>query len=266
MIDLLQYEFMRNALIAGLLASVGCGVVGSYIVIKRAVFISDGVAHASFGGVGLGYLLGVNPVLGALAFAVISALGIGIVARRVGKREDTAIGILMAFGMAVGIIFIGLAPGYAPDLMSFLFGNILTVPRSDLVLMVVLDVVVVGFVIGFYKEFLAITFDEEFAEIAGVPVNRLYMLLLCLTALTVVMLMRIVGIILLVALLTIPAAISIQFTHRLSSIMLLSIGLAAGFSVGGLWVSYVFDIASGATIVVLSVIVFFVASLSRKIR
>jgi len=141
-----------------------------------------------------------------------------------------------------------------------------SVPRSDLILMVVLDVVVVGFVIGFYKEFLAITFDEEFAEIAGVPVNRLYMLLLCLTALTVVMLMRIVGIILLVALLTIPATISIQFTHRLSSIMLLSMGLAAGFSVGGPWVSYVFDIASGATIVVVSVIVFFVASLSRKIR
>lgn len=252
MLEVLQYEFMRNALIAGLLAAVACGIVGVYVVVKKIVFISGGIAHASFGGIGLGYLAGISPVLGAMFFTLGSALGMGLVTRRTRLPEDTAIGILWAMGMALGIIFIGLAPGYAPDLFSYLFGNILTVPFSDLILMVVLDVIIIGIVIALYKEFLALSFDEEFGTVVGVPVERLYLLLLCMIALTVVVLIRVVGIILVIALLTIPAAMAKQFTYDLRKMMLLAILFGALFTFGGLWLSYALDIASGATIILLS--------------
>ncbi|MEJ2740297.1 MAG: metal ABC transporter permease, partial [Dehalococcoidia bacterium] len=179
MLDLLQYEFMRNALFAGLLASVACGIVGVYVVTKKIVFISGGIAHASFGGIGLGYLIGFSPVQGAMFFSLLSALSIGFISRRTKLPEDTAIGILWAMGMALGIVFIGLSPGYAPDLFSYLFGNILTVPTSDLILMLALDAVIVIMVIALFKEFLALSFDEEFGRVVGMPVGVLYLLLLC---------------------------------------------------------------------------------------
>ncbi len=247
--DALQYEFMQHAVIAGLLASVACGIIGVYVVVNRIVFISGGIAHASFGGIGLGYLVGISPVTGALFFTLASALGMGFIIRKTKLAEDTAIGILWSMGMALGIIFIGLAPGYAPDLFSYLFGNILTVPESDLVLMAVLNVVIVGIVIAFYKEFLALSFDEEFGTVVGVPVQALYLLLLCMIALTVVLLIRVVGIILVIALLTIPATMAKQFTHDLKKMMLLAIFFGALFTFGGLWLSYEFDLASGATII-----------------
>jgi len=266
MIEALQYEFMRNALIAGLLASVACGVVGSYIVIKRIVFISGGISHASFGGIGLGYYLGINPILGAVFFSIASAMGIGIISKKAAKREDTAIAILWSLGMALGILFISLTPGYAPDLFSYLFGNILTVPRSDLILMAILDIVIIGMVFALYKELLAISFDEEFASIVGVPVNQLYLLILCLAALTVVVLIRIVGVILVIALLTIPAAISEQYTHNMKKIMFYAVILGAFFTFTGLWFSYIFDLPSGATIILISGIGFFTASLLKTMR
>ena len=263
MLEALQYDFMRNALLAGLLAAVACGIVGVYVVTKRIVFISGGIAHASFGGIGLGYLIGISPVLGATFFALASALGMGLVTRKTRLPEDTVIGILWAMGMAMGIIFIGLAPGYAPDLFSYLFGNILTVPLSDLLLMLVLDVIIIGVVVALYKEFLALAFDEEFGTVVGVPVEVLYLLLLCMIALTVVILIRVVGIILVIALLTIPAALARQFTHDLRKMMLLAILFGALFAFGGLWLSYIFDVASGATIILLSgtvLLAFFVFS------
>jgi len=252
MLEALQYEFMRNALIAGALASVACGIVGVYVVTKRIVFISGGIAHASFGGIGLGYLVGISPVLGATFFTLASALGMGLVTRRTRLPEDTAIGILWAVGMALGIVFIGLSPGYAPDLFSYLFGNILTVPTSDLVLMLILDAVIIGIVIALYKEFLTLSFDEEFGKVLGVPVEALYLLMLCMIALTVVVLLRVVGMILVIALLTIPAALAKQFTYNLRKMMLLAILFGAVFTFGGLWLSYVLDLASGATIILLS--------------
>ena len=251
MLEVLQYEFMRNALIAGLLAAIACGIVGVYVVVKRIIFISGGIAHASFGGIGLGYLIGISPVLGALVFSLASALGMGYVTRRTRLPEDTAIGILWAIGMALGIIFIGLAPGYAPDLFSYLFGNILTVPTSDLLLMLILDAAIIGIVIAFYKEFLALSFDEEYSTVVGIPVEPLYLLLLCMIALTVVILLRIVGMILIIALLTIPAALARQFTYDLRKMMILAIVFGALLTFGGLWLSYVLDLASGATIVLL---------------
>jgi len=252
MLEALQYEFMRNALLAGLLASVACGIVGAYVVTKRIVFISGGIAHASFGGIGLGYLLGINPVFGALFFALASALGMGWITRRTRLPQDSAIGILWAMGIALGVVFIGLSPGYAPDLFSYLFGNILTVPFSDLMLMLILDVIIVGVVVALYKEFLALSFDEEFSTVLGVPVEALYLLLLCMIALTVVLLIRVVGIILVIALLTIPAALARLLTYNLRKMMLLAVLFGAVFTFGGLWLSYVFDLASGATIILLS--------------
>ena len=266
MLEVLQYQFMQNALLAGLLAAIACGIVGVYVVVKKVVFISGGIAHASFGGIGLGYLLGINPVLGAMVFTVASSLGIGLVTRRTRLPEDTAIGILWAMGMALGIIFIGLAPGYAPDLFSYLFGNILTVPFFDLMLMLILDVVIIILVAFLYKEFLYLSFDEEFSTVSGVPTEGLYLLLLCLIALTVVVLIRVVGIILVIALLTIPAALARQFTHSLKKMMLLAILASVFFTISGLWISYVLNLASGATIVLVSGTALFISFGINKLR
>jgi zinc transport system permease protein len=251
MLEVLHYEFMQNALMAGLLASVACGIVGVYVVVKRIIFISGGIAHASFGGIGLGYLVGISPVLGALVFAIASALGMGFITRKTRLPDDTVIGVLWAMGMALGVVFIGMAPGYAPDLFSYLFGNILTVPASDLWLMLILDVAIIIVVVALYKEFLAVSFDEEYSTVIGVPVDVLYLLLLCMIALTVVILLRIVGMILVIALLTVPAVLARQFTHDLRKMMVLAIGFGVLLTFGGLWLSYVLDLASGATIVLL---------------
>jgi len=257
---ILEYEFMRHALLAGLLAAVACGIIGVYVVVNKMVFISGGVSHSSFGGIGLGYYLGINPVLGALFFTVASALGMGLMTRRTKLPEDTAIGVLWVMGMALGIILVGLTPGYPPDLFSYLFGNILLVPIFDLFMMLILDIVIISVVFLLYKEFLALSFDEEFGTVAGIPTERLYLILLCLIALTVVVLIKVVGIILIIALLTIPAAMARQFTHSLKRMMLLSVLFGAVFAVGGLWLSYALDWASGATIVLVSVALF-IASL-----
>jgi len=253
--EVLQYEFMRNALLAGLLAAIACGVVGVYVVVKKTVAISGGISHASFGGVGLGYLIGINPVLGALFFTLASAIIMGLVTRRTRLPEDTAIGILWAIGMALGVIFIGLTPGYVPDLFSYLFGNILTVPSNDLLFMLILDAIIIAIVITFYKGFLMLCFDEEFGTAIGAPVEALYLLLLCMIALTIVVLIRVVGIILVIALLTMPAALAKQFTHDLRKMMALSVLFGAIFAFGGLWLSFMLDLASGATIILLSGIV-----------
>ncbi len=266
MLDVLQYQFMQNALLAGLLAAIACGIVGVYVVVKKVVFISGGIAHASFGGIGLGYLVGINPVLGAMVFAIASSLGIGLITRRTRLPEDTAIGILWAMGMALGIIFIGLAPGYAPDLFSYLFGNILTVPFFDLMLMLILDVVIIVVVALLYKGFLYLSFDEEFSTVSGVPTEKLYLLLLCLIALTVVVLIRVVGIILVIALLTIPAALARQFTHNLKNMMLLAISAGVVFTFSGLWISYVLNLVSGATIILVSGTVLFISFGINKLR
>ncbi len=265
MIELLQYEFVRNAIMAGILASIACGIIGVYVVVKRIVFISGGIAHASFGGIGLGYYLGINPILGVLPFSIASALSMGWVSKRSRLPEDTAIGILWAMGMSIGIILVSMTPGYAPDLMTYLFGNILTVPFSDIVLMLVLDAIIIVVVYSFYKEFLALCFDEEFATVRGVAAERLYLVLLCLIALTVVVLIRVVGVILVIALLTIPAAMSRLFTSNLKKMMLLSILFGAVFSSGGIWLSYLFDVPSGATIVLVMSVVYVLYSLVKGI-
>jgi zinc transport system permease protein len=259
MVEVLQLEFMQRALIAGILVSVACGIIGTYVVINRLVFISGAIAHSAYGGIGLGYFLGANPVLGAIGFSIAAALTMGIVQRRTRERTDTIIGMMWAIGMAVGIILVDLTPGYTVDLMSYLFGSILAVPWADLLIMVVLDVVIVVLVVAFYKELVAISFDETYASAADVRVDGIYLLLFCLVALTVVMLMRVVGLILVIALLTMPAAIGGQFTANLKKMMLASVGLGVLFTTAGLWLSYAFDLTSGATIILTCALGFVVA-------
>ncbi len=266
MFEVFQFEFMRNAMMAGLLASVACGVVGVYVVVKKIVSMSGSIAHASFGGIGLGYLLNFSPVLGAMFFSLLSALTMGLVTRKTRLPEDTAIGILWALGMALGVIFIGLSTGYAPDLMSYLFGNILTVPAGDLYLMAALDLIILALATAFYKEFLLLSFDEEFGTVVGMPVNGLYLLLLCMVALTVVVLIRVVGMILVIAMLAFPAAMARQFTHDIKKMMVLAVVFGMIFTFGGLWISYVFNLASGATIILLSGLVLLVTYIAVGLR
>ena len=252
MIESLQFGFMRNALMAGVLASVACGTIGTFVVVNRIVFVSGGIAHAAYGGIGLAYYLGIDPMLGAVAFSVASALGMGTVQRRTRQRADTIIGVMWATGMAIGIIFVDLAPGYKADLMSYLFGSILAVPSSDLWVMLALDVAIVAVTALFYKELLAVSFDETFAAVVNVPVGAIYLMLLCLTALTVVMMMRVVGLILVIALLTIPAAISGQLVTDIKRMMVLASALGVVFTTVGLWLAYSLNLTSGAAIILVS--------------
>ena len=261
--EIFQYEFIRNAMIAVVLVNIACGIVGTFVVTKRIVFISGGISHAAFGGIGLGYFLGLDPIITAIPFSILAAFGIGFIAKKTKVGEDAAIGILWAIGMSLGIIFINLTPGYAPDLFSYLFGNILTIPFSDLIIMVVLDMIIVVVTILFYKEFKAISFDEEFSKVAGVPVDLLYFLLLGMVALSVVILIKVVGIILVIALLTIPAAICRQFTNNIKILIFLSMSTGIILTISGLWISYILDLASGATIIMVLGLVFILSYLAK---
>ena len=250
LMSLLAMNFFRNALLASLLASITCGIIGTYIVSRRIVFISGGITHASFGGIGMGYYMGFDPILGAVMFGIFSALGIEFFTRKADLREDSAIAMLWALGMALGIIFIFLTPGYAPNLMSYLFGNILTVSLTDLVLLSGLTIIIAAFFLLFYRMILFISFDEEFALTNNnTPVRLFNMILICLVALTIVLNIRVVGIILVMSLLTIPQAISNLFTRYFHKMIFLSIFFGFVGSMAGLIFSYLYDIPSGAAII-----------------
>lgn len=247
--EIFNYDFMMNAIYASILASIVCGIVGTYVVVKRIVFISGGISHTAYGGIGLGYFLGFNPLFGAIGFSLLTAGFLSVMRKKKSQHEDTIIGILWAFGMAVGILFVNLTPGYSSNLMSYLFGNILTVPKSELIMMFILDAVIILLVVIFFKEFQAITFDEEYARTLGLPVDKLYLLLLMIIALTTVLLIKLVGIILVVALLSIPSAISIKFVKSLKQMMIMSILLGLLFTLSGLFLSYYLNLSSGAVII-----------------
>jgi zinc transport system permease protein len=259
LISIFRYQFVLHALIAAVLASVSCGIVGTYIVARRKVFISGGITHASFGGIGIGYYLGINPVLGAAVFSVLSALGIEYISKKTDIREDSAIGILWSLGMAVGIIFIFITPGYAPNLMMFLFGSILTVTWLDIWLMSALCLLIVIFFLIYYRLILYISFDEEYARAHSAPVNFINYLLMSIIALTIVLHIRVVGIILVISFLTIPQSTANLFSKNFSKIIFLSILLGLVGSVAGLVLSYSLDIPSGASIIFSFVAVFVLA-------
>lgn len=259
--DLLAYEFMRNALMAAILSSVACGIIGTYIVVKKIGFISGGIAHTAFGGIGLGYWLGVNPLFGVIPFSLAAALGIGLLSKKAKVAEDTSIGAFWAAGMAIGVILIGLTPGYAPNLFSYLFGNILTVPASDLLLILVLDLLIVAVVWLLSKEFLAVSFDEEYAKVSGLKTTAVDLVLLALIALTVVIMVRVVGIVMVIALLTIPAAVARSFSRTLHGMMALAVLFSIFFSIVGLWLSWLLDVASGATIILVASLSFMLSGI-----
>jgi zinc transport system permease protein len=270
MLDALAYPFFQRALAAGLLASVACGVVGSYVVVKRMASISGGLSHAAFGGVGLGYLLGFPPMAGAAAFALLSGVGISIAYDRMRESLDTLIAMVWSVGMALGILFVSLAPGYAPDLMSYLFGSILFVPASYVVLLAVLDLVILVVVLLLFKELRAVVFDEEYARVVGVPARGLFHLLLALVALSVVTLIRVVGVILVIALLTLPAVTARQWCDSLGRMMVLACVLGAACTTGGLFLAYGlseagYNVPTGPLIIVLGAGVYGLSTLLRML-
>jgi zinc transport system permease protein len=260
------HEFLRNALLAALLASVGCGVVGTYVVAKRIGYLAGGIAHTVLGGMGIAYFLGASPLAGALVAAVAAALAIGYVTLRWRQHEDVVIGALWATGMATGILFISRTPGYNADLMSYLFGNILMVSRQDLALMVGLDAVVVVLVALFHKQLTALCFDEEFARVRGVRVGAFHLLLLCVVAVTVVALVQVVGLILVIALLTLPAAIAGQLVRSIGTMMLVACAAGAVLSTAGLAASFAADVPSGATIILFAAFGYLASLAGTRVR
>ncbi|MCP4314154.1 MAG: metal ABC transporter permease [Bacteroidetes bacterium] len=264
--SLFAYGFFQNAFLSALLMSVTCGIIGTYIVARRMVFISGGITHASFGGVGLGYFLGFSPLAGAAIFAVLAALTTENLTRRKVIRNDSIIAIMWSLGMALGIIFVYLTPGYAPNLMSYLFGSIITVNSTDLWLMLALAIVVTIFFTVLYRPILYVSFDEQFARTRGIPVMLLNYILIILVALTIVLSIRIAGIILVLSVLTIPQNIANLFTNRFGIIMIASVIIGFIASCMGLVISYYLDIPSGATIIFTLVVLYLAARVVKVIN
>lgn len=247
-----HYTFVQNMFLAGFLASIACGIIGTYVVVKRIVFIGGGIAHTTFGGIGMAYYFGFEPMIGAAIFALAAAISVGLISIKTRIREDSAIGILWVIGMALGILFIKKTDGYIPDPMSILFGNILLVSSQEIRLMMILLVVIIAATLFFYKDLLALTFDEEFATISGIRTGVMNVVLLCLMGLTIVLLLKVVGVVLVIAMLTIPASISGLFTYSLKKMMICATITGALLTFFGLVISWEYDLPPGATIVLLS--------------
>ncbi len=266
MIEALQLEFMRNALVAGILVSVVCGVIGTLVVVNRIVFLAGGIAHAAYGGIGFAFFMGWPYAAGTTGVSLLAAGVMAAVTLKAKHRADAVVGVIWAVGMAAGVILLDLTPGYHVDLMSYLFGSILAVPAEDLWQMGVIGAVVILVVTWYYNDFLAMSYDDEFARLRNVPVTFLYCLLLGMIALTVVMVIRVVGLILVIALLTIPPFIAEKFTASLRAMMALAAVLSCAFTVAGLWLSYRLNLTSGATIILVAAAGFFAALVWGRLR
>ena len=263
LIELFQYTFFQHALLGSLFASIACGIIGTYIVTRRLVFISGGITHASFGGIGIGLYAGVSPILCAAIFSVRSAFGVEWLSKRSDMREDSAIAVFWTFGMAIGIIFSFLAPGFTPDLSSYLFGNILTITSSDIAMLGLLSVVLALFFGLFLRPIIAIAFDREFARSQHMPVALFEYLLMMFIALTIVSCLRMVGIVLVISLLTLPQMTANLFTNSFKRIIWLSILIGYVSCIGGLFFSYKYQIPSGAAIIFVSILIYALAKTER---
>lgn len=263
--NIFQYVFIVKGLLGAIFASITAGIAGTYVVSKRMVFLSGGITHASFGGIGIGYFMGFNPVLGAAVFGIMSALGVEYLSVKQKIREDSAIGILWAFGMAIGIIFIYLTPGYTPNLMSYLFGSILTVTNADLIALGIMSLILILYFGVFYRTILYISFDEVFARTYSSYVNIFKYLTTSLIALTIVLNIRMAGVVLVISLLTIPPNIAMLFTRIYVKIVIWSI--IAGFvgTATGYVISYFAGVPVGATIIFTLVIIWVLAKLTSQL-
>lgn len=259
---LVEHQFLQHALLGGLLASIGCGIVGSFVVVRRIGYMAGGIAHAILGGMGLAYFLGKSPISGALISALLAAVIISHVSNKHNGRqqEDTIISALWAVGMSTGILFIAKTPGYNVDLMSYLFGNILMISAQDLTNIALLDGTILLFTVLFFKQLLAICYDVEFATLRGIHVHSINTLLLCMVAITVVILIQIVGIILVIAILTLPAATARLYVATMPRMMLLASILGVFITSSGLGVSYCYDLPTGATTALIAGLVYILAT------
>ena len=263
--ELLHYTFFQHALLGSLLASIVCGIIGTYIVTRRLVFISGGITHASFGGIGIGLYTGISPLLSAAIFAVLSAFGVEWLSKRKDMREDSAIAVFWTFGMAIGIIFSFLAPGFAPDLSAYLFGNILTITSTDLWMLAGLSVLLGAFFICFLNPIVYIAFDREYARSRQIPVTLFEYILMMFIALTIVACLRMVGIVLVISLLTLPQMTANLFTQSFKSIIGLSIVFGYMGCLGGLFLSFQLQVPSGAAIIFFSILVYALCKIGKSI-
>lgn len=255
-LELFNYTFFQHALLGSLFASIACGIIGTYIVTRRLVFISGGITHASFGGIGIGLYTGISPILAAAIFSVLSAFGVEWLSKRKDMREDSAIAVFWTFGMAIGIIFSFLAPGFTPDLSAFLFGNILTITLTDIWMLVILSIILIGFFYFFLTPVIYIAFDREYARSQRIPVRLFEYILMMFIALTIVACLRMIGIVLVISLLTLPQMTANLFTHSFKKIIFMSIGIGFISCSGGLLLSYQLQVPSGAAIIFFSILVY----------
>ena len=265
MTELIQYTFFQHALLGGLLASIACGIIGTYIVTRRLVFISGGITHASFGGIGIGLFTGISPLLSAAVFSVLSAFGVEWLSKRKDMREDSAIAVFWTLGMALGVMFSFLSPGFAPDLSAYLFGNILTITVTDLVILGVLALVLIVFFTLFIHPIIHVAFDREFARSQDLPVTFFEYTLMLFIALTIVACLRMVGIVLAISLLTIPQMTANLFTYKFKRIIWLSVIIGFLSCMGGLFISYFLNVPSGASIIFFSILIYAVCKVAKSI-
>jgi len=258
-LDLLSYSFFQNALLGSLLASIACGIIGSYVVIRRLVFISGGITHASLGGIGMGFYFGWNPILSAMVFSILSAFGIEWLSSRQGVREDSAIGSFWSLGMAIGIIFIYLKPGFAPNLSDYLFGNILTITTADIIYLAILSVILIAVFLLFGRHILFAAFDPDFAKTRNLPVNIIKYAMMMAIAITIVLSIRLVGIVLLMSILTVPQMTANLFTSNFVKMILLSILIGFFGCIVGLFLSALLDVPSGVFIIFTQIVLFLFA-------
>ncbi len=261
MFELLQFEFMRNALAAGILASIICGIIGTLVVVNRLAFLAGGVAHSAYGGIGLSFYFGLPWLPGAVGFALFTAMIMAAVSLHTKERSDTIIGVMWAVGMASGILLLDMTPGYNVDLMSYLFGSIISVSRQEIAVMAGAIFIIGGGIFYFFQDLMLMSYDGEFAQTKGVPVKQLYFLLIGCVAVTVVLVVQVVGLILVIALLTIPPSIAENYSKSLAQMMLLSCLLGICFTCCGLLLSCKFDLTSGAAIICVAGSSFFLQQL-----
>ena len=263
MLDLLNYTFFQHALLGSLFASIACGIIGTYIVTRRLVFISGGITHASFGGIGIGLYMGISPLLSAAVFSVLSAFGVEWLSKQKDIREDSAIAVFWTFGMAIGIIFSFLSPGFAPDLSAYLFGNILTINTTDIGILAGLSILLTAFFACFLNPIIYIAFDREYARSQRIPVVFFEYILMMFIALTIVACLRMIGIVLVISLLTLPQMTANLFTHSFKRIIWLSIGIGYASCLGGLFLSYQMQVPSGAAIIFFSILVYALCKMGK---